>query len=209
MNFFTSPRERKGKDLYGQSMEDYNNVLNEIGSLKSATSDITDVAGVRRKFGLPGFDKKGYASQIERTFAPRRGALATRFARMRQDAGNRMSSSSATPGATFSGIDAGEAGAFGELEGVIGDLNMEAFDKEREDQTQVAQLLKNILTEQDAFAMNKVGMKGNALNSKLMAIQNYLNSLSDDSTFDDILSTGATVAMAAGGLGWNPFGTKK
>jgi len=172
-DWFTSPRERKGQELYGQGMGEFDNLLNEIGSLKS-------VWDVPAKMDM--MDKR-----VQRMYRPARSRLSTQQGRNRSAAAERMGGNDAMPGMTFGNIDSAYAGAFSDLEGNAMDT------------------LQKLLGEQDQFGMQKIGMKSQGLNAKQNAIANYLSSLSEDSTFDDILGFADTAANVYSGFKWPKY----
>jgi hypothetical protein len=106
---------------------------------------------------------------VNQQFSSARANVGTANARARQAAARRMGVSSATPEMTFGNIDASFAPAYGQVE------------ESAQDQT------GRVLQGQDAFAMNKLGARGRAL-------QEYLQSLSDTSMGGDVLRGAASLA---------------
>jgi len=172
-DLFSSPREKTGAELLPGQMQGWDDIMKEIGGMKSVYEDPGKVAG--------------YGKTVNRMYTPARSNLNTQLSRSRGAAAERMSGTNATPEMTFGNIEGQYAGAFGGLE---------------ED---AMRSLQQILQGENQFGMNKVGMKSGAMRGKGAAIQALLESLSGDSTFDDILGMLGTGGMVAGGLGWNPL----
>jgi len=160
-NLFSSPRERAGKDIYGQQAQGFDDIMKEADGLTSSYDDPTAI------------DKN--QQLVNRLMAPRRAGLNTQLGRSRSAAVERMGGNNATPGVTFGNIESAYAPAFSDLES----SGMDWLDK--------------ILGKRDTFNQNKIGLKTNVLGGKNVAQGNYLNSLSDASTFDDILGIGTEV----------------
>lgn len=169
-DFFSSPRERQGPQSFQQ-------LLSEINGMNDSFGGINDVGGVRSKFGLGG---------VKDLYGGAKRNLATRLAQSRSSASSRMSNSVATPESIFTGIESSFAPAFGELE----DKQAQA---EVGDQRYVAQLLASIFGEQNQFGFNKMGLKRGATSD-------YINSLSNASGFDDLMSLIGTGAKAYGAV---------
>jgi hypothetical protein len=201
-NFFTSPREREGKNLNNNQMQSYDDLISQIGGMKSGFEGINTTGDVSNKFGVRPFDLGGYKKQVGATFAPSKRNLANRLAQARSEAGARMSSRNATPEAMFNPIEGQYANAFGDLEGQQANAELGGYDKQTEQDRYIAGLLQSVLGSQDTYGLNKTSMKAGAMGGKTNAISNYLQSLSDASTFDDLMSllgTGAKIYGAATG----------
>lgn len=216
MGFFsdlvTSPRQKAAKGMYDTGMNDVNAMLGDIAALKPKTSGITTASGVRSAFELPGMSHAGYDQNVERAYMPSRAGIASRFARMRGAAGNKMGGSNATPGAEFGSLYGAEADAFSQLESGIGAEKMKFYDRDAADRRSVAAILQSLMQEdnsaENTFSVNRLNLKNSALATKQNAMASYINSLSDSSPLDDIMSGGLMAAQAAGALGWNPFKAK-
>ena len=176
-SLFKIPREKKGAELLPGQMQGWDDIMKEIGGLKSVYEDPGKVAG--------------YGKTVNSMYAPARSNLNTQLNRSRGAAAERMGGTNATPEMTFGNIEGQYAGAFGGLE---------------ED---AMQSLRQILSGENQFGMNRLGMKSGAMSGKGASIQALLESLSGDSTFDDILGGLGSAGQVAGGLGWSPLGGGK
>lgn len=165
-DFFTSPRERAAKSSFGD-------LQTEVGNLQSGFGNTNTLADMYKNFGLT----KRTAADVSRTFNPARANLATRLARSRGSAAARMSGSNATPEMTFAPIEQSFADAFGNLEDTAAQTGLQT---EIQGEQYGANMFENILGKKDQFAMNKIGLKEQAL-------RDYLSTLSDSSGFDDVL----------------------
>jgi hypothetical protein len=173
MGFFDSPRERQGPGMWGNEMKSYQDIINGIEGSSSSFGGLNDAAGVRNKFGLQG--------SSDRVFNPLRRNLATRRAQSLSSAAARSGGQVANAESVFAPIE----GAFGEA---FGQLESQAGQAETETDRLVASLLERVLGGQDSFNQNKSGLRLNAQRGKSGAVEGYVNSLSDASTFDDIMS---------------------
>lgn len=161
-DFTTSPREKQGQLLGQQQMASWDDIMKEIGGLKSVYDDPSKIAG--------------YNKTVQGMFAPARSNLTSALSRSRSAEAERMGARNATPEVSFGNIESAYAPAFGGIE------------------ENAMQTLNQVLQGENQYGLNKVGMKSGALSGKNAAIQAYLNSLSGDSTFDDILGLGTTAA---------------
>lgn len=186
MSFFDSPREREGKQQYGQ-------LLRDVDSLGSSFGDVNTAGDVRKKFGVSGFDLNAYKSGVKNTFDAKRKSLATNKASALNRA-TRASSRSATPGMSFSNILSSFASGDANLQGQEAEQELLGLDKQRSAELDVAKLLESSLRSKDDMAVQKLGLRGNAL-------KGYLDSLSSSSGFDDLLSGGALAAK----IGFAPW----
>ena len=172
MGFFDSPRERQAPGLYNQQMGSYDDILNAIQGMQSATSGVSDVGSLRQKFGL---------DTAANVYAPAKRNLATKKAQALSGASERMGSNVATPEAIFGGVESQYAGAAGELESQQAQANIG-------EEEYSAGLLDKIFNAQDQFGFQKQGMRLQGQGAKVGAISNYLGALSNASSFDDILA---------------------
>lgn len=178
MGLFDSPRERAAKDLYGKQLGSYDDILNAISGLQSTQAGISDIPGLRSKFGL---------TSAREAYGPAKRNLATRRAQSLSSASARMGNRVATPESYFGGIESAYGGAFGELES-------QASQAEIGSQQWQAGLLEQILRAQDEYNMRKQGMRLGGLGQKGQGIADYTGALSGASTFDDILATASTAS---------------
>jgi len=188
--FFSSPKEKAGR-------EGFSNLQNEANNLPNSFEGVNSIDDVYSKYGVKKFDLQGYGDQVKKTFDPARRGLATRQARTLSRAADSLGGRNATPGMTFSGLNSSFSDAFGDLEGRQAEGILGGYDKENASSLNVANLFKGIQESKDAGAMNK-------LNSKSMMLKNYLDSLSGSSGFEDLtagLSTAASLATPMGQAG--------
>jgi len=135
-------------------------------SWKDIMDSLSTIGNVENTYGL----KRRTAGDVSRTFDPARGNLATRRANSMSGAAMRMGGSNAMPETTFGDIDSRYATAFGDLESNAAEKGL---DVERGDEQFLANFMKN---------------------GRMDATQQYLNTLSNASTFDDILGIAGTAA---------------
>ena len=176
MGLFDSPREREGPGRF----ED---ILKQVEGLQNFQSGTTDIGSLRTKYGL---------TSANDAFNPMRKNLANRRGQALASASSRMSGRVANPEAVYSGVEGEYANAMGDLEGQAGqaELGQQQFG---------AGLLDRILSGNTQFGLNKLGLKNQVTG-------NYLNSLSDASTFDDILAGLGTAAKIALPFVMGPLG---
>lgn len=185
-DFFTSPRERAGRDQ-GKALQD------EAANLSQSFSNISSLDDVYKNYGVKKFDLGGYKSQVKKAFDPARRTLATRLGQAKSSIFDR-SGRSATPGMKASAVEGDFANAFSGLEGQQANQELAGYDKESDQNMSIAQLFQSLLQNKDAGAVNKLGAKNSTL-------QTYLNSLSGTSGFDDLLAGASAVGSIATGLG--------
>ena len=101
-DLFTSPRERKGQQLWDQSQADYSGLIRDINGTQSIYSDPGRMASI--------------GSAVNQQVGAARSNVATSNARARSAAARRMGASNATPEMTFGNVDANFAPAYGEVE---------------------------------------------------------------------------------------------
>jgi hypothetical protein len=101
-DLFTSPREREGQQLWGQSQNDYSGLMNDINATQSIYSDPGRMAQI--------------GGAVNQQFGAARSNVATSNARARSAAARRMNANSATPEMTFGNVDANFADAYGRVE---------------------------------------------------------------------------------------------
>jgi hypothetical protein len=95
-----------------------------------------------------------------------------------------MSGRNASPEMTFGNIDAGYAPEYSNLESQAAQTGLKA---QTQSQEFGANLLNNVLGSQENFGEWQAGARGKAL-------QDYLNSLSSTSTFDDIMGAAGSLS---------------
>lgn len=193
-DLFGSEREKQGKELYDRSMKDYDMAGSIVDGTYSSNYGVREIGDVRNKFGLNKFDMPGYKKQVKGVFDPARSRLGTKLAQARKAVASRNNGMIGQPELNFSPVENGFADAFGNLEESQAQTELGGFDKEQENNRSVAAFFKSIQDGNDQFALNKLGLKHNLLNSKQGSISNYLDSLSDDSMFDDFLGVANTAA---------------
>jgi hypothetical protein len=172
-DFFTSPQEREGRSKFGD-------LNTEVANLQSGFGSTNTLADMYKNFGLT----KRTAADVSRSFNPARQNLATRLSRSRGSAAARMSGANATPEMTFAPIEQSFADAFGNLEDTAAQTGLNT---EIQGEQYGANMLENILGKKDQFAMNKIGLKEQAL-------RDYLSTLSSSSSFDDIMGIAGTAS---------------
>ena len=187
MGLFDTERQTTGADLYKKNLSGYEDLLAQILGSKSEFEGIDSTGDVSKKFGI--------SSDVSSIFNPQRTNLATSFAKRSKD----IASASGRSGMTeFSSLPA-QQDYFEQLNNLG---TSEAQSKiGREDK--IAQMLQEILGNRQGFGERKRGATGGALNARQGATGDYVNTLSDSSTFDDILAgitTGVDLYTAATGM---------
>jgi hypothetical protein len=172
----TSPREREGRKLFDESAD-----------LSSSFSDVNNLNDVQSKFGLSKFDRTGYNKNVEDVYGAGRRGLSNALAKSRSSMASRIGSRSASPEFAFSSLEGDFADSFGKLQGDQAASQLQGFDKETEQNNQLADFLKGILGQKDAFSVNKLNTRNK-----------MLKNLSGGSTLDDLLGIGGTVAQMYG-----------
>lgn len=186
----TSQRQREGAWRGKALQEDFDALLGESDRMQDSFGGISGLNDVQSRFGV----KRRTAGDVSRTFDPARRNLATRLARSRAAAAGRLGAGNATPEAMFAPIEAEFANAFGDLESSAAQTGLEV---ERGDERYAADLLSWILSGQNQFGLQKQGLRLSNRQAKSAALQDYLNTLDDDSTMDDILGIAGTAANVA------------
>jgi len=203
MGVFDSPRSSKADELFPSQLEGYDDLLNRIRGTSSNLLKVGGLNDLYNQFGVQPLDLPKYTQDVEAAYAPAKSNLASSLARSRSDIARRSGRSASDPfGATEGAFAAAETG----LEGQESQQILGGYDKVRQQQMENAKLLESIYGGQDIFRAGKQQRIGSALGGRGNAIQEYLNSLSTSSPFEDIVSGGEDAALLAGGLGWKPFG---
>jgi hypothetical protein len=134
--------------------------------------NINNMGDAQSQYGLQPFDLQGYQAGVQSTFDPARRTLATKRG---QALRRSLSSRNATPGMTNAGVEEAFAGADASLEGQQAGQELQGFDKQRESQQYNANFLRQLLGDKENSKYRKLG------------------TLSDASTFDDIMAGANTV----------------
>jgi hypothetical protein len=140
---------------------------------KDIMDSLSSIGNVESTYGL----KRRSEADVSRTFDPARSNIATRRAQDRSAARERVGGNNAMPSSVLGPIDQKYATAFGDLESNAAEKGL---DVARGDEQFLANFMKN---------------------GRMDAAQQYLNTLSNASTFDDILAGAGTAAKFL-----NPFG---
>ena len=194
---FESPRQRKGEDLYGTELTDYDKLIADIMGQQSEFSGVSTLGDVQSRFGLQPLDVGGYKKQVGSVFAPRRANLSTQLARSRSSAASRMTGAEATPENIFAPIEESYAGAFSGLESEQAGQELQGYDKARQQSLDNAAFLRSILSGKESFNVGKLNRRGSALGAKGKSIEDYLGTQSGSSAFDDLLAAGGLVGDIA------------
>lgn len=182
-DLFTSPRERAAPGLYQGQMSSINSMQSPFAGINSQNVNST--------YGLTPFNMSGWTSDVNKAYTPLYQNLATGAAKNRSNAAARMGAGQATPEARFAPIDSGYNSAMSQLEGQQGQQTLQGYQLQQNQQDFVANLLQSAFGNTQNFNLGKVGLQNSAIN-------NYLGSLSDNSTFSDILNGVGTAAQVAG-----------
>lgn len=204
-DIFGNSRSQQGAQLYGGQMQDYTDLINGVGGLKSNFGGVNNLQDEYSKFGLSPFDLGGYQNQVQRSFAPGKANLATALAKNRGAIASRQGGGSASPEAMFSGAEGNYAQALGGLEGQEGNAMLGGYDKQRQSQQFNADFLSNIFGNQDSYQKWKLGVKAGLMNDRSGATKDYLGTQSGSSIFDDITGLVSSGLQTAGSLGFKPF----
>ncbi len=187
MGFFDSPREEQAPGLYKGQLSKYDSLIGNINNMQSGFSDVNTIGDIMSRFGL----KKRTARSVSDIFNPARASIATQMAQANKRAAARMSGSNAMPELSFGNITSSFIPAMNDLESNAAQTGLNV---ERSDESQIADLLNNILTKKDQYGFQKKGLQSNALAGRSGAVSNFVNSLSDASSFDDLMSLGSTIS---------------
>jgi hypothetical protein len=193
MGFFESPRERIAPEMFSGNIGEYDQLLRSIINNKSQFQNVNNLGDVQSRFGISPFNRMDYQKQVGSVFSPLKQNLATANADARKRAVSKYGTRG-TPEFLSAGVDAQFAGERNNLQSQEAGAGLAGFDKERESNWMNANFLKDILSQRDQFGQNKFNQRLAGLSGKTGAIGNYVNSLSNASTFDDILSLGGTAA---------------
>jgi hypothetical protein len=102
-----------------------------------------------------------------------------------------MSGSNATPEMSFAPIEGQFADAAGNLEGTAAQTGLST---EINSEQSIASLLDSIFGKKDAFNTQKKGLQISGQGARGNAVNDYVNSLSNASGFDDLMSVFGTAS---------------
>ena len=193
MGFFDSPREQQGPGMYQGQLQGFDDILNSLKGMNSSYSGINTTGDVMSKFGL----KSRSAKDVSQYFNPARANLSTQLALANKRTAARMGGTNATPELSFGGNESNYATARGNLEDTATQTGLQT---EESDQQNIANILNSIMGKKDTYGLQKTGMQISGQSARGKSVQDYINSLSNASGFDDLMSllgTGAGIYGAA------------
>ncbi len=193
-DLFTSPRERAAPGLYQKQMQSYGNLMSQAQGLQDPYAGI-NAGNVYSQFGVAPTNISQYQKDVAGTYAPLYQNLATAAAKSRAAAAGRMRASSASPGVAFNPIDSSYATALNQLQSQQGEQALKGYNMQQQQQEFMANLLNNVFGNQQNFGFQREGLQRNILGDQSQAIGSYLNSLSDTSTFGDLMAGLGTAAQ--------------
>ena len=179
MGIFDSPREREAPGAFQGQLKRYDKVIGDLGNLPNEFAGINSISDIYTKYGISPFSSS--------TYAPAKRSLGTSLARSRSALTDRLGGRSANPEYAFSGLEGAHAGAYSDL---LGQEEQAKVGSERFG----AGFLANILGQKQGANERGVDRRLSAEQMRANAIRDYIASLSDSSTFDDILAIGGTAA---------------
>jgi len=195
-DFFTSPRERAAPGLWQEQQKSYNDLIGQTKNLTSPYAGV-NAGNVYSKFGVTQFDPAAYKTQVKGAYTPLYQNLATAMAKLKSNASARMGAGEATPEARFAPIDSGYFEQLGNLGSQEAQQELQGQNIQTQQQEFMAGLLNSIYGNQQGFDLGKLNTEAGLTQAKGGAMAQYLNSLSDTSTFGDVMSGLSTAAQVA------------
>lgn len=183
MGFFTSDFEEQAPRYTREQ-------LGRIDSLQSEFGDVEGLSTLASKYGLTPFDLKGYEGGVRNLYGTKKRELGSSLGRRRSALANRMGNQSANPEYAFSGLEGQFADAYAGLQGNEASALLEGQGKARSSDQFNAQFLARLFGAKDQYGLNKQGLRN-------QAVQNYLRTLDQTSSFDDLLALGGAAAQIA------------
>lgn len=190
---FSSPREREAPGLYKEQRRKYDDLYNSLGSEQGQFEGINSLADIESRFGIKPFDVGGYQSQVGGVFNPLKQNLNTQAGIARKKSFSQYGNMG-TPEFATQGINANLSQELGDLQSQEASNMLRGFDMGREQDNFTGGFLRDILGEKQGYGERKYGRKLATLGARGGSLQDYLNSLSGASTFNDILSVAGTAS---------------
>ena len=205
-NLFTSPRERAAPGIWQNQMNQWGTAYNTAKGMTSPYSGV-NASNIYSTYGVTPFSVPGYQSDVQKQYTPMYQNLATAMAKAKSQTAANMGANAATPMARFAPIDASYYGALSNLGSQEANQQLQGYTMQQQQQQFMADLLNAAMQGQQNFQFGQLGAEENALQGQSVAANQYLNSLSNTSTFGDImagLGGLASVAMipGTGGGSW-------
>ncbi|GEM_PF-6286201 len=172
MGLFDTERGTTGRDMFRRNLSGYDDLINAILGSRSEFEGINTTGDIGKKFGL--------SSDVSGVYAPQRRNLATSYAKRQKDIASSAGRSAQTQ---FASLPA-QQDYFQSLN-TLGSQEAQATLGQ---QDKIAQLLERILGNREGFGERRRGATGGALSARQGATEDYVNTLSDSSFFDDLLA---------------------
>jgi len=176
---FGNERSDEAKRLWGNQMNEYGAIAGDIFNMRSGLEGVNSLGALQSKFGVGGKD------DVNNAYNPLIAALNSNSARARGRTASRLGLS-ATPETAFGGVESSSADSLAKLLSAKGQAQIGQEDF-------AANLLNNIINNQNSFNLNKNQLRLGAQGQLGNAENQYLQNLDPNSLFGDILGAGATV----------------